>query len=67
MVKLGDKICNVRDVADDPPSTWPLDRRRDYLDWAERVVAGCRGTHPVLEALFDQTLQDARIRLGVGE
>ncbi len=24
LVKLADKICNVRDVADDPPKDWPL-------------------------------------------
>ena len=65
LVKLADKICNVRDVTDSPPATWSLDRRREYLNWAERVVAGCRGTHKILEALFDRTLQDARMRLNV--
>jgi len=53
LVKLADKIANLRDVADDPPKDWPLQRRQDYFDWARDVVAGLRGTHPRLEALFD--------------
>jgi guanosine-3',5'-bis(diphosphate) 3'-pyrophosphohydrolase len=54
LVKLADKICNLRDVALNPPVGWDLDRRQAYFDWARNVVAGMRGTHPVLEELFDQ-------------
>ena len=53
LVKLADKIANLRDVADHPPSEWPLERRREYFDWAKRVVDGIRGTHARLEAAFD--------------
>jgi GTP diphosphokinase / guanosine-3',5'-bis(diphosphate) 3'-diphosphatase len=53
LVKLADKICNVRDVADRPPQNWDLARRREYFDWAKRVVDGLRGTHGRLEAAFD--------------
>lgn len=65
-VKLADKICNVRDLVRDPPRGWELARMREYLDWSERVVAGCRGASPALEAHFDETLRDARARLGSG-
>ncbi len=54
LLKLADKICNVRDVAHKPPSLWPLERRQGYFDWAKQVVEKIRGTHPGLEALFDQ-------------
>jgi len=54
LVKLADKICNVRDVADDPPAGWPLERRQEYFDWAKAVVDGLRGVSPVLEAKFDE-------------
>lgn len=54
-VKLADKICNLRDVATRPPMDWPLERRREYFDWAKQVVDGLRGGHPRLEKLFDQT------------
>lgn len=53
LVKLADKICNLRDVAERPPASWDLARRREYFDWAKRVVDGLRGTHPRLEAAFD--------------
>ena len=54
LVKLADKICNVRDVASNPPNGWPLERRREYFDWARAVVDRMRGTQRTLEKLFDE-------------
>ncbi len=54
LVKLADKIANVRDVGQQPPTDWSVQRRRDYADWAKRVVDGLRGIHPGLEAQFDE-------------
>jgi guanosine-3',5'-bis(diphosphate) 3'-pyrophosphohydrolase len=54
LVKLADKICNIRDVAASPPADWSLERRAEYFDWAKRVVDGLRGVHPALEQLFDK-------------
>ena len=54
LVKLADKICNVRDVATAPPADWPLARKQEYFDWAKRVVDGLRGIHPGLENVFDE-------------
>ena len=54
LVKLADKIANLRDIAASPPADWPLYRRRDYFDWAAQVVDRLRGTHAGLEAVFDQ-------------
>ena len=53
LVKLADKICNLRDVAERPPAKWGLERRREYFEWAKRVIDRLRGAHPVLEAAFD--------------
>jgi guanosine-3',5'-bis(diphosphate) 3'-pyrophosphohydrolase len=58
LVKLADKICNLRDVAASPPPTWPLRRRRQYFDWAKKVIAGLRGTNRKLEAAFDEAFED---------
>jgi guanosine-3',5'-bis(diphosphate) 3'-pyrophosphohydrolase len=63
LVKLGDKIANVRDVAATPPAGWTLDRRRDYLDWTARVVAGCRGANAELERYYDEVLALAQAAL----
>ena len=53
LVKLADKLCNLRDVAERPPAGWSLERRQEYFDWARRVIDGLRGTHARLEAAFD--------------
>jgi guanosine-3',5'-bis(diphosphate) 3'-pyrophosphohydrolase len=53
LVKLADKICNLRDVYERPPVGWSLARQQEYFDWAWQVVRGIRGTHPGLESLFD--------------
>ena len=53
LVKLADKICNLRDVADRPPAKWDLQRRQEYFEWAKRVIDGLRGIHPALERAFD--------------
>ncbi|PUE15193.1 phosphohydrolase [Limnohabitans sp. WS1] len=63
LVKLADKISNVRDILASPPADWSPERKQAYFDWAAAVVAGLRGVHPGLEAVFDDLY--AR-RLGLG-
>jgi guanosine-3',5'-bis(diphosphate) 3'-pyrophosphohydrolase len=63
-VKLGDKISNVRYVAHYPPESWSVERRRQYLDWTEQVIAGLRGVNPALEARYDEALAEARKVVG---
>jgi (p)ppGpp synthase/HD superfamily hydrolase len=60
LIKLGDKIANVLDLTRDPPGNWPFERRLEYLDWTERVVAGCRGVNENLERLYAEALRAGR-------
>lgn len=60
LVKLADKTSNIREVTEVPPTDWSAARRREYLDWSERVVAGCRGCNTQLEKLYDATLAEGR-------
>lgn len=53
LVKLADKTCNLRDVAASPPVGWSLERRREYFDWARRVVERLPDASPALRAAFD--------------
>lgn len=53
LVKLADKICNLRDIASSPQAGWSLRRKQEYFDWAKAVIDGLRGVHPSLEFLFD--------------
>lgn len=54
LVKLADRIANLRDLVAAPPQGWSMERRSEYFDWARAVVDRIRGTHPRLEALFDE-------------
>jgi GTP diphosphokinase / guanosine-3',5'-bis(diphosphate) 3'-diphosphatase len=63
LIKIADKISNVRDVTHSPPTHWPHQRRCEYLDWAEKVVAGLRGSNLAVDALFDRTLKEGRTLL----
>ncbi|MCB0194914.1 MAG: bifunctional (p)ppGpp synthetase/guanosine-3',5'-bis(diphosphate) 3'-pyrophosphohydrolase [Anaerolineae bacterium] len=63
LIKLGDKISNIHDITDSPPASWSLQRKLDYLDWTEKVIAGVRGTNAALEAHYDQLLNEARAEL----
>ena len=65
LIRIADKIANVRDVTHHPPAHWDLRRRLDYLDWTEAVLAGCRGLSPALEARYEQTLREGRTILTV--
>jgi len=60
LVKLGDKISNVREVTQSPPDGWSVERRLEYLGWTEQVIAGCRGCNAELEALYDELLATGR-------
>jgi (p)ppGpp synthase/HD superfamily hydrolase len=59
LLKLADKTSNLRAIANCPPQ-WPLQRQREYIDWAERVVDGCRGVNAALEQAFDAAVAEAR-------
>jgi guanosine-3',5'-bis(diphosphate) 3'-pyrophosphohydrolase len=57
LVKLADKICNLRDIETAPPVGWSVERRAEYVAWAIQVVAGLRGVHAGLEGIFDDVVR----------
>ena len=59
LVRLADKICNVRDIARTPPVGWSRERRAAYFAWTARVVERLRGSHAALEAAYDAALAEA--------
>ncbi|WP_316365530.1 HD domain-containing protein [Candidatus Thiodiazotropha sp. CDECU1] len=54
LIKLADKIANLRDIDRSPPAGWSLQRSQTYFDWAKQVIDGIRGSHEILETLFDE-------------
>ena len=55
VIKLADKISNVRSILSSPPADWSLERQREYLEWAGQVVNNLSVPNPVLKAEFDNT------------
>jgi (p)ppGpp synthase/HD superfamily hydrolase len=60
LIKIGDKICNVGEITATQPAEWPLQRKLEYLDWAERVVSGCRDCNLDLAQHFDTVLKKSK-------
>jgi (p)ppGpp synthase/HD superfamily hydrolase len=59
ILKLADKISNLRSLATSPPAEWPMQRRSDYVIWTTEVVQGLRGASGLLEQEFDRAAADA--------
>ena len=53
LVKLADKICNLRDIISSPPDGWTAKRKQEYFEWAREVISGVRGANSKLEKVFD--------------
>jgi guanosine-3',5'-bis(diphosphate) 3'-pyrophosphohydrolase len=63
LVKLADKISNLRDILSSPPPDWSSERRLDYVLWGKAVIDQIRGTHAGLEQIFDMVCQQAIAQL----
>jgi guanosine-3',5'-bis(diphosphate) 3'-pyrophosphohydrolase len=59
LVKLADKIANLRDMIGSAPAGWSTQRKREYFDWAKQVVDQIRGTNEALERRFDSLYRQA--------
>uniref|UniRef100_A0A8D8LVJ3 Guanosine-3',5'-bis(diphosphate) 3'-pyrophosphohydrolase MESH1 n=1 Tax=Cacopsylla melanoneura TaxID=428564 RepID=A0A8D8LVJ3_9HEMI len=53
LVKLADKLHNLRDIERCLPINWTEERKTQYFNWARDVVAGLRGTNGPIEAELD--------------
>jgi (p)ppGpp synthase/HD superfamily hydrolase len=56
VIKLADKISNLRSLLASPPATWNTERKREYLTWAQNVVNALSAPNPILKAEFERTL-----------
>lgn len=53
LVKLADKLYNLRDLQRCTPQGWTAERVSEYFIWAKKVVDNLRGTNCKLECLLD--------------
>ena len=63
IVKLADKLVNCRDILNNPPEDWSLQRRQNYIQWGADVIYKIRGTNQGLESAFDQVMRKAEEEL----
>ncbi len=61
LIKVADKISNLRDIADHPPQ-WDAERIAAYRQFAADMIAGARGLNPALDALADAELERAGMK-----
>lgn len=63
LIKICDKICNITDVMNDPPTHWNLQRRNEYLDWAKHVVDALGEVNRNLKSLFIERYNRGKLLL----
>ena len=63
LVKLADKLYNLRDLQRVPPEGWSADRVQEYFVWAAQVVKGLRGTNKCLEEKLDKLFVDCGVQI----
>ncbi|NXT27564.1 MESH1 pyrophosphohydrolase, partial [Syrrhaptes paradoxus] len=63
LVKLADKLHNLRDLNRCVPQGWSPERVQEYFRWAAQVVAGLRGTSPPLEAALQRLFEERGVGL----
>lgn len=62
LVKLSDKICNLRDLRDCPPN-WSENRINAYHRFARDVYRGLRGAHAALDRHMEDVLDQHELPL----
>jgi (p)ppGpp synthase/HD superfamily hydrolase len=65
LVKIADKIANLRSLLHAPPVQWSLKQKREYVAWSDRVGEGLRGCNRKLEASLDAVVAKGRRNLGI--
>ncbi|XP_062062263.1 guanosine-3',5'-bis(diphosphate) 3'-pyrophosphohydrolase MESH1 [Lepus europaeus] len=63
LVKLADKLYNLRDLKRCTPEGWSEPRVQEYFEWAAQVVKGLRGTNRQLEEALEQLFSERGLTL----
>jgi len=60
VIKLADKISNVKLLLSFPPEGWDLEKRSLYINWADRIIHALRGTNEKLKAYYDELIAEGK-------
>ncbi|XP_030369757.1 guanosine-3',5'-bis(diphosphate) 3'-pyrophosphohydrolase MESH1 [Scaptodrosophila lebanonensis] len=58
LIKLADKLDNLRDLQKNTPQGWTQERREQYFVWAKCVVDNMRGINGVLDEKLDEIFRE---------
>lgn len=61
LVKLADKLYNLRDLQRSIPDGWTKERCDEYFKWAKKVVDNLRGTNLKLEKELDEIFRSQKL------
>lgn len=61
LVKLADKIYNLRDLQRTLPDGWTAERSKEYFKWSKAVVDNLRGTNANLEEQLDDIFKQEQV------
>ena len=59
VIKLADKISNLRAILTSPPADWSVERKREYFEWVKQVVDGLTAPNQALKAEFERLYRKA--------
>ncbi|XP_057702143.1 guanosine-3',5'-bis(diphosphate) 3'-pyrophosphohydrolase MESH1 [Corythoichthys intestinalis] len=63
LVKLADKLYNLRDLNRCTPVGWEAERVQQYFVWASNVVKGLKGTNSALEKKLEELFRQRGVQL----
>lgn len=63
LVKLSDKLYNLRDLLRRTPIGWDEERVQQYFEWAKNVINGLKGTNEKIENELRLTLAKRNVIL----
>ncbi len=52
LIKIGDRIANLRSIVSDPPSGWPVEQQIRYFEWSRAVFTALGPINAPMEELF---------------
>lgn len=61
LVKLADKLYNLRDLERATPRKWTPYRVQEYFAWSKKVVDGLRGTNQSMEDSLDELFKKRNV------
>ena len=60
LIKTADKICNLRDLGQLPPTHWTVERKGKYIEWARDVVRALPISRHRMRRVFEHAYASLR-------